>query len=112
MKNMNSRIRNRGLSSKEIMIQRDQVTHESKPVCDSDLADEQYEKRKQNHPAEFALPQQDFSVGDIVFLKSDLNKLKAREMYRIVELFQKNDTQMPITSKFDAVIAHFRFFLN
>ena len=91
MKNMNSRIRNRGLSSKEIMIQRDQVTHESKSVCDSDLADEQYEKRKQNHPAEFALPQQDFSVGDIVFLKSDLNKLKAREMYRIVELFQKND---------------------
>ena len=27
MKNMNSRIRNRGLSSKEIMIQKDQVTH-------------------------------------------------------------------------------------
>ena len=88
-KNMNSRIRYRGLSPKEIMLQRDQISHENKPVSDSILSDEQYNTRKGNHPDITTEPDQIFSLGDMVFLKSDVNKLRGREMYRVVDVFQR-----------------------
>ena len=45
IKNMNSRIRNRGLSSKEIMLQRDQVLNTCKPVSDAELSEKQFKMR-------------------------------------------------------------------
>jgi hypothetical protein len=90
-KNMNSRIRNRGLSSKEIVFQRDQVTNESKPVSDDELSKEQFEKRIQQHPSEIYESKETIKPGDNVFLKADKNKLRGREMYRVVDLYVKHN---------------------
>ena len=49
-KNMNSRIRDRGLSSKEIAFQRDQISNDTKPVSDEEMSSKQYQNRKQNYP--------------------------------------------------------------
>ena len=89
-KNMNSRIRNRGLSSKEIVLQRDQVTNESKPISDHELSKEQFERRTLKHPSEISESNESIKPGNNVFLKADKNKLRGREMYRVVDLFVKN----------------------
>ena len=99
VKNMNSRIRYRGLSAKEILLQRDQISHENRPVSDNDLSEEQYKKRSLNHPKETITTKQDFTCGDIVFLKADVNKLRGREMYRIVDIFQKQGEQWAFIQK-------------
>ena len=49
-KNMNSRIRTRGLTAKEMALQRDQISNKSKPVDDIKLATEQLNDRLDNHP--------------------------------------------------------------
>ena len=72
------------------MLQRDQVSNTCKPISDAELSDKQFEMRTKQHPKTFAKPEDDFTVGDLVFLKLDKSKLRGREMYRIVELFQTN----------------------
>ena len=93
MKNMNSRIRNRGLSSKEILLQRDQVLNTCQPVSDLELSDKQYKMRAKQHPDLFSKPSEDFHIGDLIFLKADKTKLRGREMYRVVERFNKKGEQ-------------------
>ena len=44
-KTMNSRIRSRGYSAKEIAFQRDQNSNQVKPISDEKMAAEQFEKR-------------------------------------------------------------------
>ncbi|ESO82843.1 hypothetical protein LOTGIDRAFT_155879 [Lottia gigantea] len=48
--NLNSRLRNRGLSSREIWTQRCQFDNTQLPICDRDLILQQYESRLRNHP--------------------------------------------------------------
>ena len=58
--------------------------------ADKVLADFQFDRRSNSHNR----PSNDkrtFEVGENVFLKKDLSKYRAREMYKIVELFQKNE---------------------
>ena len=91
-KNMNSRIRDREISAKEFVFQRDQVTNAAKPVSDSTKAKEQFEKRIKSHPKIPLNPKNDaFKTGDNIFLKTDKNKLRGREMYKIIEIFPKQD---------------------
>ena len=90
-KNINSRIRHRGLSAKEIVFQREQVTNNAKPVSDEALAKEQVEKREKQHNPVSNHSQHKFAVGNNVFLKNDRSKLRGREMYKVIELFLKND---------------------
>ena len=47
--NVNSRIRNTGLSAKEIIMKRDAITNEPIHIDDNKLQDFKYEKRIQNH---------------------------------------------------------------
>merc|ERR1711888_200777 len=82
-KNMNSRIRDRGFSSKEIAFQRDQMSNNTKSVSDEEMSSVQYQNRKQNHPKKFSIPKERFELGD--------NVLRGRENYKVVELFVKDD---------------------
>ena len=89
-KNMNSRIRERGLTSKEMAFNRDQVTNEIKLSDDKALAKQQLTSRTKRHPSNNYESNTSFKVGDNVFLKSDKSKLRGREAYKITNLFQKN----------------------
>ena len=90
-KNINSRIRERGLTSKEMAFNRDQITNEVKLCNDSDLADQQVKIRIKRHPKNTCEDSTNFKVGDNVFLKSDKSKLRGREAFKIIGLFQRND---------------------
>ena len=91
---LNSRIRNRGLSSREILFCRDQITSKHLDISDSELSKLQHELRLQNHipsalsksnsakPAVAALVQ----VGSLVYLKKEGNKFRARESYIVTQI--------------------------
>ena len=89
---LNARIRNRGLSSREMWTQRDQFTHKQLPICDRDLITEQFELRSKNHPhseksKNKSKPSYDsVHVGDLVYLRSDRSKLHARSRYLVVSM--------------------------
>ena len=90
--NTNSRIRRDGLSAQEVWTQRDQLTGEQLPIVDRQLILSQNYSRQQNHAPSAKskargrtnLPTVAVSVGDLVFLKGDRDKLKAREKYLVV----------------------------
>ena len=71
-----------------------------KPVSDQTLSRDQFISRKARHPkieqAEF-----NFKVGDNVFLKRDLSKLRGREMYKIIHIYtqEPNQEQMATVRK-------------
>ena len=95
-KNMNSRIRNRGFSAKEILLRRDLTSNKTVPVDDPSLADVQYNLRNQvnsKHNENITKSDTDFSIGDRIFLKKDISKLRSREEFIIVELFTKKNVQ-------------------
>ena len=79
---LNSRIRSRGLSSREIWYQRDQFSNRQLPMSDDDLITKQHDQRLVNHPysmkskAPLALPRPtpSIAVGDLVYIHSDRNK--------------------------------------
>ena len=100
-KSMNSRIRNRGFSPKEIAFQRDQITNQFKPISDSEMAEKQYLQRRLQHPVDVPKPKQ-FTVGENVFLKNDKSKLKSREMYKIVDIYNENNECWATLQKFDS----------
>jgi hypothetical protein len=89
---LNSRIRHGGLSSLEIWTQRDQVTGEQLPINDRELIMSQHSNRLRNHSASIkskargkcAVPCSSLSVGDLVYLKCDKDKTKAREKYLVI----------------------------
>ena len=92
--NANSRIRRDGLSAREVWTQRDQLTGEQLPIVDRQLILSQHSSRQQNHTPSAKskargrtnLPSAVVSVGDLVFLKGDRDKLKAREKYLVVSI--------------------------
>ena len=90
--NTNSRIRRDGLSAREVWTQRDQLTGEQLPIVDRHLILSQNYSRQRNHASSSKSkaggrtnrPSAAVSVGDLVFLKGDRDKLKAREKYLVV----------------------------
>ena len=93
MKNINSRIRYHGYAPTEIMLRRDLVSHKEKNIQDMKIRDEQTQNRETNslHQEKFLeksrkkTPPQKFSVGQLVFVRSQLTKTKARELYIVEE---------------------------
>ena len=92
--NANSRIRCDALVAREVWTQRDQLTGEQLPIVDRQLILSQNYSRQQNHAPSAKskargrtnLPSAVVSVGDLVFLKGDRDKLKAREKYLVVSI--------------------------
>ncbi|KAL1265735.1 hypothetical protein QQF64_003762 [Cirrhinus molitorella] len=89
---LNSRIRSRGMSAREMLLQRDQFSLEQLPVHDRELIALQHAQRVVNHPhsvkAKAPLsrggPSIDISPGDLVYLFSDRNKSRARSRYLVL----------------------------
>ena len=89
-----SRVRSRGLSSREMWTQRDQFTNAQIPLGDSNLIATQHELRLTNHPcserSKAPLAQKRLTpmieVGDLVYLHSDRNKSRARDRYLVVSI--------------------------
>ena len=93
--NLNSRIRKDGLSAHEIWTQRDQVTGEQLPIVDRQLILHQNFSR---HPINHAASSKSkahgrykphacgISVGDLVYLRQDRDKTKARDRYLVVNI--------------------------
>ena len=70
-KSMNSRIRNRGFSSKEIAFQRDQITNQVKPISDMEMADQQYkQQQKISILIMFLLQKRSFQLEKMFFSKA------------------------------------------
>lgn len=89
---LNSRVRSRGLSAREMLFQRDQFSHRQLPVEDQALIMSQHSQRVANHPhsmksktpsGRVSLPT-NVHAGDLVYLYGDRNKSKARDRYLVV----------------------------
>ena len=91
---LNSRIRNRGLSAKEIVTCRDQVTNAPLRIDDLALSQQQEQLREKNHPsssrskAPNGLPATEPGVtpGSLVYIKEEGDKFHPRELYIIVNI--------------------------
>jgi hypothetical protein len=91
---LNSRIRNNGISSREMWFQRDQYSNEQIPIDDVKRIKEQYHNRCQNHKysenSKCPHPQptsiQVIGIGDIVYIHNDKTKLQPRPRYIVVTL--------------------------
>ena len=91
---LNSRIRSRGLSSREMWTQRAQFSNHQLPLADDHLIALQHEHRLSNHPhserskapSHNRRPTPLIDVGDLVYLHSDRNKFRARDRYLVVAI--------------------------
>ena len=92
--NLNSRIRKRGLSSREMFFQRDQFTNDQLPISDRELIQDQHMSRLKNHPYSEKsknpnlrkAPDTTVEVGDLVYLYQDRDKCKSRPRYLVVSV--------------------------
>ena len=83
IRNINSHVRDRGLSAKEMCYMRYQATNKNIAAKDDKLKLAQKEKRNQHHNKPLdSLPQ--FDVGDNVMVKDSLSKLKPREKFVVI----------------------------
>ena len=92
--NLNSRLRQGGLSARDIWTQRDQITGDQLPFSDRDIVSSQHQTRVANHlpSAKSKAPRllhpevPALHVGDLVYLKQDMDKTKARDRYLIASI--------------------------
>ena len=95
--NMNNRIRRDGLSAQELWTQRDQITGDQLPIVDREIILNQNQSRIGNHVSSAKSKvhgrvnnrESKFSVGQLVYLRGDGNKTKAREKYIITSIFDE-----------------------
>ena len=88
---LNTRVRGRGLSAREMLLQRDQFSHGQLPVDDRELILQQHATRMANHPHSMRSKAPSGHVptpphlqpGDLVYLYSDRDKSKARDRYMV-----------------------------
>ena len=89
--NLNSRIRNQGLTASQIHFSRDTNTGENLNLDDSKLVTDKLQKRKTNHP-QSALSKapkgksvkiQDYQAGDIAYVKNQGSKHQSRDPYLV-----------------------------
>ncbi|CAC5417172.1 unnamed protein product [Mytilus coruscus] len=88
---LNSRLRQRGFSSRELWTQRNQFTHEQLPISDMNLIRAQHEARNKNHGfseiskcSRPSRPIPDVSIGDLVYLYTDRAKTQSGYRYLAV----------------------------
>ena len=88
--NLNTRLRSQGLSARETMLQRDQFNNNQLPLNDRNLILERHKQRITNHPYSENSKQHketvnniNISVGDIVYVRTDINKTSARDRYLV-----------------------------
>lgn len=90
--NLNSHLRESGLSSLEIWTQRDQITGEQLPISDRNIIRDRYEQRLRSHKSSAKYSSRGKSepkypsvnVGDLIYLIQDRDKTKARDRYLVI----------------------------
>ena len=99
VKNINSKIRQHGYSSLELFSKRSSATGGDVVLSDTTLADKQLSTRLSSHnPPQPA--SHEFSVGDLVMVKSKRDKLNPRDTYMINGFVTENDAQWAEIVKF------------
>ena len=83
LRNINSRIRDRGLSSKEMCFMRDQATNRNINHRDDVLKSKQKQNREQTHNKTIQ-DKSEFTAGETVMIKDQMTKLKPREKFVVV----------------------------
>ena len=109
---LNSTIRHTGRSAKELWLSRDQCSGANIQLDDQDISDKQFTNRQSSH-----LPSSKYSsrngkpvslpsmqIGDMVYVKSDRSKSKARDSFMITHL--NDNKKMATVQKFP--MSHFR----
>lgn len=110
--NMNARIRLSGLSARELWTQRDQISGEQLPIDDRQIVLCQHWARIQNHQPSSKSKSggrhqvtSEISPGDLVYLKQERDKCKARDKYMVVSVLdQQCKLRKFIRSQFRAKI--------
>ena len=105
---LNTCIRNRGLSAKEILLQRDQQTSEQVLVKDDCLSKQQHNQHTYNHPfsskskapSRRNAPKANVILGDLGFMNDEQNKNRARDGYLITKLSDWNALLQELNEKF------------
>ena len=89
---LNTRIRGSGLSSREMLYQRDQYSNDQIPIVDRELILDKHSKRSYNHQysenskacGKPQLNKAQCTIGDLVYIYQDRDKNKARDRYLAV----------------------------
>jgi len=97
---LNSLIRSRGLSSREMWTQRDQFANAQIAFSDNSLSSTQHLMRLKNHlyseqskaPLAQKRPDPPIVVGDLVYLHSDRNKSRGRDRYLVTSVEPRSAT--------------------
>ena len=97
---VNEKVRQQGLSAKEIIFSRDQVTLENIDLKDEALAEEKMKIRETENiysaksKASTSLPAKSANAlrGQLVFLKKDGSKLERRDLYLVTETKTEDQT--------------------
>ena len=104
---LNTRIRQMGLSAKEMFFGRDQISGERLQFSDDLLGKSQLTSRNQNHSSSAKSkakggskpPLSGIVIGSVVFVKQEGNKFKSRESYVVTDILA-ND--MAVIQKMDS----------
>ena len=88
-----------GYSSKETCFQRELISNQEKHVNDDQLADNIIQERKKRHTKAQETESTDIEVGHNVFMKQDKSKLRARELYKVIQKFSKNGEPWALIQK-------------
>ena len=91
---LNSRIRSRGLSAREMLYQRDQFTNSQIPLSDHNMITEQHAQRVKNHdyserakaPTGITAHDTAVEIGDLVYLHTERTKSHVRDRYLVVSV--------------------------
>ena len=91
---LNMRLRNRGLSAREIVQQRDPHTGDQLNISDNLLGAAQHAKRLANHPSSalsqspsgLAASPATLSIGTLIYVKRDGTKHTARDLYIVTSM--------------------------
>ena len=103
---LNSIVRHTGRSAKELWLSRDQLSGVNLQLNDLEISHTQFEKRKASHLPSAKYASRDgkpvsvpsLQIGDMVFVKSDRSKSKARDSYFVLNL--NKDKQLATIQKF------------
>ena len=103
VKNINSRSRERGFSSKEMCFKRSQTTNGNIRMNDSKLIQSQENLRKSRHNDVVKVNENtdSIAVGDLVMLRDKLSKHEARQTFVVVELMNVHDIPYALIQKFN-----------
>ena len=99
LRNINSRVRSNGLSSKEMMLRRDILSNEPIDTNDAEVISHKAKARtkssiaSQKHKAKSrkSTLDQSFNIGDLVMLREGSSKIKPRESFIVDSLTQCPD---------------------